>query len=181
MSRLGKTPIPIPKGVEIKITEGVIEVKGPKGHLKHAFTHGITAKQKDGMLVVEMTDEKQPAKFYGMHRAHINNMIVGVSKGFERKLALVGVGYKAQVQGSKLDLQLGYSHPTFMDIPKDLKVLVDKGTLISISGIDRQTVGQFASSVRALKPPEPYKGKGVRYEDEIVRKKAGKAAKAAAK
>lgn len=181
MSRLGKMPIPVPKGVEVKISEKEIEIKGPKGHLKHALTHSVIVKQKDGLLFVELADPTQPGKFYGMHRAYINNIIIGVSKGFERKLTLIGVGYRAQVVGNKLDLQLGFSHPTHVDIPKDIKVTVDKGTAILITGIDRQVVGQFASSVRAMKPPEPYKGKGIRYENEYVRKKAGKAAKAAAK
>ncbi len=181
MSRLGKRPIAIPKGVEIKITDKEIEVKGPKGHIKHTLTHGIVVKQREGMLFVEMSDPEQPAKFYGMNWAFINNMIVGVTKGFEKKLALIGVGYRAQVTGNKLDLQLGFSHPTLVEIPKEIKVSIDKGTQIIISGIDKQIVGQFASSVRSMKPPEPYKGKGVRYEGEFVRKKAGKAAKAAAK
>jgi len=181
MSRLGRTPIPIPKGVEIKTSQTEVEIKGPKGQLKHTLSHGVIAKVQDGQLLVEMTDPNQPEKFYGMHRAQLNNKIVGVSKGFEKRLALVGVGYRAQVAGTKLDLQLGYSHPTLVDIPKDVKVAVDKGTLIMISGTDKQVVGQFAASVRAVKPPEPYKGKGVRYETEVVRKKAGKAAKAAAK
>lgn len=181
MSRLGKTPIPIPKGVEIKISQAEVEIKGPKGSLKHTLSHGVVVKVQDGLLLVEMTDPNQPEKFYGMHRAQLNNKIVGVSKGFEKRLALVGVGYRAQVAGTKLDLQLGYSHPTLVEIPKELKVAVDKGTLIMISGTDKQIVGQFAASVRAVKPPEPYKGKGVRYETEVVRKKAGKAAKAAAK
>lgn len=181
MSRLGRTPIPIPKGVEIKVSQTEVEIKGPKGQLKHVLSHGVTAKVQDGLLLVEMTDPNQPEKFYGMHRAQLNNKIVGVSKGFEIKLALVGVGYRAQVAGAKLDLQLGFSHPTLVDIPKEIKVAVDKGTLIMISGTDKQIVGQFAASVRAVKPPEPYKGKGVRYETEVVRKKAGKAAKAAAK
>ncbi|HSW72027.1 MAG TPA: 50S ribosomal protein L6 [Chlamydiales bacterium] len=181
MSRLGRTPIPIPKGVEIKVSQTEVEIKGPKGQLKHALSHGVIAKVQDGLLLVEMTDPNQPEKFYGMHRAQLNNKIVGVSKGFEIKLALVGVGYRAQVAGAKLDLQLGYSHPTLVEIPKEIKVAVDKGTLIMISGTDKQIVGQFAATVRAVKPPEPYKGKGVRYETEVVRKKAGKAAKAAAK
>lgn len=181
MSRLGKTPIPVPKGVEIKISPNEIDIKGPKGQLKHLLSHGVIAKMQDGMLLVEMTDPNQPTKFYGMHRAQLNCKIVGVSKGFEKKLALIGVGYRAQVTGTKLDLSLGYSHPTLLDIPKELKVAVDKGTLIMITGVDKQLVGQFAATVRSIKPPEPYKGKGVRYENEFVRKKAGKAAKAAAK
>lgn len=182
MSRLGKMPIPLPKGVEVKITATEIEVKGPKGHLKHSLAHGVAVKKVDESLVIEMTDPSIPdGKYHGMYRALINNLVVGVSKGFEKRLTLIGVGYRAAVQGTKLDMQLGYSHPTFVEIPKDIKVTIDKGTSIVINGPDKQKVGQFASEVRAMKPPEPYKGKGVRYENEFVRKKAGKAAKAAAK
>ena len=114
---------------------------------------------------------------HGLYRSLINNMVIGVNKGFEKRLSLIGVGYRAAVSGNKIDLQLGFSHPTALEIPKEIEVKVEKSTKIIISGMDKQAVGQFAASVRAVRPPEPYKGKGVRYEDEYVRKKAGKAAK----
>ncbi len=179
MSRLGKTPIPLPKGVEIK-TEGLkLSVKGPKGTVTYDLPKGISVKIEDGRIIVER-DEKveMPKTTFGLARATVNNLIIGVSKGFEKKLSMVGVGYRAAIQGQKLDLQVGLSHPTQIPIPKNLQVAIDKSVTITITGIDKHSVGQFAATVRAVKPPEPYKGKGIRYEDEYVRKKAGKAAKA---
>lgn len=179
MSKLGKSPIPLPKGVEIKIDATNIHVKGPKGTLTYPAAKGIGIKIEDGIAVIER-DEKveMPKTTHGIYRALINNMVIGVSKGFEIKLTMVGVGYRAAVQGQKLDLQVGFSHPTQVPIPKNVQVTVDKSSTIIITGMDKHAVGQFAASVRAVKPPEPYKGKGIRYEDEYVRKKAGKAAKA---
>ena len=179
MSRLGKTPIALPDKVEVKTADGKIHVKGPKGNLTFPLTPGITI-QVEGNLIQVIKDEKVelPKTTHGLHRAMINNLVIGVSKGFERKLSLIGVGYRAAVQGNKLDLQLGFSHPTQLPIPAGLTVTVDKSVSITISGIDKHLVGQFAAAVRGMKPPEPYKGKGIRYEGEYVRKKAGKAAKA---
>jgi len=178
MSRLGRTPIEIPKGVECKISDGMIHVKGPKGTLTYPLTEGVSIKIEDNMAIVEL-DEKAglPRPTHGLFRAQLNNMIVGVSKGFEKKLTLIGVGYRANMQGHTLDLQLGYSHPIKLPIPKTVQVTIDKNTAMVITGIDKQAVGQFAATVRAQRPPEPYKGKGIRYELEYVRKKAGKAAK----
>lgn len=178
MSRLGKTPIPLPKGIELKVADGQVHVKGSKGSLTMPLAEGISIKIEDNKAIIEK-DEKieMPKTTQGMHRALINNMIEGVSKGFVKKLNLIGVGYRAAVQGQFLDLQLGFSHPTKVKIPKEIQVTVDKSTSITITGIDKHTVGQFAAAVRAKRPPEPYKGKGIRYEDEYVRKKAGKAAK----
>ncbi len=178
MSRLGKSPIPLPDKVEVKISEGIVHAKGPKGTLSIPVQKGITVKVEGNRLHV-IKDEKieMPKTTHGLYRALINNMIIGVSKGFEMRLGLVGVGYRAAVQGQKLDLQLGFSHPTQIDIPKGVNVTVDKSVTIIISGIDKHLVGQFAAAVRGMKPPEPYKGKGIRYENEFVRKKAGKAAK----
>ncbi len=178
MSRLGKSPIPLPKGVELKVNDGVINVKGPKGTLSYPIQDGITLKMEDGFVIVE-ADEKveMPRPTHGLFRAQINNMIIGVSKGFEKRLSLIGVGYRAAIQGHLLDLQLGFSHPTKLPIPKTVQVAIDKSVLIVITGIDKQAVGQFAAQVRGMKPPEPYKGKGIRYENEYVRKKAGKAGK----
>ncbi len=179
MSRLGKSPVPLPKGVELTTSqEGVVSVKGPKGTLSHAFAPGIYMKAEDGFVLVEKDENVEMHRaVHGLSRALINNMIVGVSKGFEKRLSLVGVGYRATLQGRVLDLQLGYSHPTKLDIPENVQVTVEKNVLIVISGSDKQAVGQFAATVRGMRPPEPYKGKGIRYENEHVRKKAGKAAK----
>ncbi|NNM43070.1 MAG: 50S ribosomal protein L6 [Chlamydiae bacterium] len=178
MSRLGKSPIPLPKNVELKVQNGELQVKGPKGTLKTMLPAGITITvDADKVVVIKDEAVELPKTAHGFYRATINNMIVGVSSGFEKKLTLIGVGYRATVQGSVLDLQLGFSHPTQVKIPPSVKVLVDKSTAVSITGIDKQEVGQFAAVVRSMRPPEPYKGKGIRYEGEYVRKKAGKAAK----
>lgn len=179
MSKLGKTPIALPKGVEIKIDKAQIQVKGPKGTLTHPMQEGIVINIEDGFAIVSKEEGKEVTNVtHGLLRATLNNMIVGVSKGFEKRLGMVGVGYRAAVQGQKLDLQVGNSHPTQVAIPKSVQVAVDKSVTIIITGIDKQAVGQFAAQVRGIKPPEPYKGKGIRYENEYVRKKAGKAAKA---
>ena len=178
MSRLGKSPITLPEKTEVKIADGVIHVKGSKGTLTAPVIPGISVKI-EGNRVYVVKDEavEMPKTSHGLYRATINNMVIGVSKGFEKRLSLIGVGYRAALQGQKLDLQLGFSHPTQLNIPKELQVTVDKSVLIVIKGMDKHLVGQFAAAVRAKKPPEPYKGKGIRYEDEYVRKKAGKAAK----
>lgn len=178
MSRLGKSPIELPKGIEIKVADGQIHVKGPKGTLTMPLAEGISIKIVEDKVFIEKDENlEMPRTTHGLYRAMVNNMLHGVSKGFEKKLNLVGVGYRAAIQGDFLDLQLGFSHPTKLKIPKSVKVAIDKSTAISITGIDKHAVGQFAASVRAMKPPEPYKGKGIRYENEFVRKKAGKAAK----
>jgi large subunit ribosomal protein L6 len=179
MSRLGKMPIKVPAGVEIKTDGNTIHVKGPKGTLSFPLTEGITVKVADGLAVVEKNENVElPKPTHGLYRAKLSCMIEGVSKGFEIKLGMVGVGYRAAVQGHNVDLQVGLSHPTQIKIPQGVQVTVDKSITIVITGIDKQVVGQFAATVRAVKPPEPYKGKGIRYENEYVRKKAGKAAKA---
>ena len=178
MSRLGKTPISLPDKVEVKIADGIVVAKGPKGSLSIPARKGISIKVEGNRLIVEKDDkEEMPRTTHGLFRALINNLVIGVSKGFEVRLGLIGVGYRAAVQGQMLDLQLGFSHPTQLPIPKGVSVTVDKSVTIVISGIDKQIVGQFAAQVRGMKPPEPYKGKGIRYENEFVRKKAGKAAK----
>ena len=179
MSRLAKMPIPIPKGVEVKVDANQIHVKGPKGTLTQPLVKGISVKVDGGFAHIER-DEKieMPKPTEGLYRATLNNMVIGVSKGFEKKLSMIGVGYRAALQGQALDLQVGNSHPTKVAIPKDVQVTVDKSVNIVVSGMSKQAVGQMAATIRAVKPPEPYKGKGIRYEDEYVRKKAGKAAKA---
>jgi large subunit ribosomal protein L6 len=177
MSRKGKFPIPLPKGVEVSSSAEEISVKGPRGSLKQKLMTGITAETHEGSLVVKL-DEKHSdlGNFHGLYRALINNMVVGVSQGFERKLEMIGVGYRAAVQGDLLDLQIGLSHPTKLPIPTGLTVKVEKNTQITIQGNEKQLVGQFAATVRAMRPPEPYQGKGIRYQNEHVRRKAGKAA-----
>ncbi len=179
MSRLGKTPVPIPKGVEIKATkDGAVQIKGPKGTLQMQLPPGLHLKI-EGQVAVLDRDEKVSTdhSLYGLFRSLIKNNVIGVSDGYEIKLTMIGVGYRANVQGNKLDLQVGFSHPTNVVIPKSIQVTVDKGTVIIVKGADKREVGQFAAAVRAMKPPEPYKGKGIRYENEYVRKKEGKAAK----
>lgn len=178
MSRLGKTPILLSDQVEVKMIDGAVHVKGPKGALNTPVPKGISVKVDGKALFVEKdTNIEMPKPMHGLYRALVNNMVQGVVKGFEVRLGLVGVGYRAAVQGQKLDLQLGFSHPTSLSIPKGVNVTVDKSVTIIIQGIDKHLVGQFAAQIRAMKPPEPYKGKGIRYENEYVRKKAGKAAK----
>lgn len=182
MSRLGKMPINMPKGVEVKSSkDGSVHIKGPKGALQLQLPAGITCKIDGSLLIVEhdaaLCLEKAT---HGLYRSLMQNCITGVTDGFEKRLSLIGVGYRAAVNGNKLDLQVGFSHPTALEIPKTIQITIDKGVLIVIKGIDKHEVGQFAASVRAVKPPEPYKGKGIRYENEYVRKKEGKAAKAAA-
>ncbi len=178
MSRLAKMPIPLPKGVEIKVDGNQIHVKGPKGTLTYPLEKGISVKVAGEFAHVEC-DEKveMPKPTAGLYRATLNNMVIGVSKGFEKKLSMIGVGYRAALQGQILDLQVGNSHPTKISIPNTVQVTVDKSVSIVISGTNKQIVGQVAATIRAVKPPEPYKGKGIRYENEYVRKKAGKAAK----
>lgn len=177
MSRKGKLPIPVPHGVEVKIAEKEITVKGPKGTLQHGLVPQIKVTQQDGHVIVELNEEHQDAgNFHGLYRTLIFNMVQGSAHGFEKKLEMIGVGYRAAVQGHLLDLQIGLSHPTKLPIPEGLHVKVEKNTQISITGADKQVVGQFAAEVRSHKPPEPYQGKGIRYHGEYVRKKAGKAA-----
>lgn len=177
MSRKGKFPIPLPKGVEVKVANKEVTVKGPKGTLHYALIPGIEVSVEESQIIVSLTKEDSAmGKFHGLTRALINNMVVGTTQGFEKRLEMIGIGYRAAVQGKLLDLQIGFSHPTQIPIPEGINVKVDKNTLITISGIDRQKVGQFASDIRGVRPPEPYQGKGIRYEGEYVRKKAGKAA-----
>lgn len=178
MSRLGKLPIPVPKGVTVKINGNNITVKGPKGELTRQLVSGLKVTLEGDEIIVSLDENSaHMGNMHGLWRQLINNMVLGTTAGFERKLQLIGVGYRAAVQGRVLDLQLGYSHPTQLNIPNGIDVKVDKNTFLVVTGIDKQAVGQFASNVRAIRPPEPYKGKGVRYEDEFVRRKAGKAGK----
>lgn len=177
MSRKGKMPITIPKGVEVKINGRELHVKGPKGTLRQAIVPQVDVRLENDHVVVALSDEgANEGNFHGLYRTLIDNMIIGVHTGFEVKLEMIGVGYRAAVQGPLLDVQIGLSHPTKLPIPEGVAVKVDKNTAITISGCNKQHVGQFAATVRAMKPPEPYQGKGIRYLGEHVRKKAGKAA-----
>jgi large subunit ribosomal protein L6 len=179
MSRKGKMPIALPKGVEVNVNNGLITVKGPKGTLTSQLHPSLLLKFEGELLHVEPNVEvtAEVRRIHGLARALIQNMITGISEGFKIQLELVGVGYRAHLKGEKIDLQLGFSHPTEMMIPEGVKVEIEKNTQVTISGIDKRLVGQFAASVRALKKPEPYQGKGIRYSKEVVRRKAGKAGK----
>lgn len=177
MSRKGKLPITIPQGVEVKIAEKKISVKGPKGTLHHELVSEIKVHIESNLIHVELNEAHSDAgNFHGLYRTIIDNMVTGAHHGFERKLEMIGVGYRAAVQGHLLDLQIGLSHPTKLTIPEGVNVRVDKNTSIVLTGSDKQKLGQFAASIRAVRPPEPYQGKGIRYVGEYVRKKAGKAA-----
>lgn len=169
MSRVAKNPIAVPSGVEVSIAADAISVKGPLGTLKQALTGYVKVSQADGKLQVAAADDSREANaMSGTTRALLANMVQGVSKGFERKLTLVGVGYRAQAQGNKLNLSLGFSHPVEHVMPEGIKVETPSQTEILIKGSDKQKVGQVAADVRAYRSPEPYKGKGVRYADEVV-------------
>lgn len=176
MSRVGKKSILIPEKVNVNVdADGHVTVDGPKGKLEYTIPAGITTKVEDGQVVVERTsDDRKVRALHGTARALINNLITGVSTGFSKDLEIHGVGFRAAVKGSAIDLSLGFSHPVLHPIPAGLTVTVSDNTKIKVEGIDKQVVGQFASDVRAYYPPEPYKGKGVRYSDEHVRRKAGK-------
>jgi large subunit ribosomal protein L6 len=177
MSRKGKLPIPLPKGVEAKVSQNAITVKGPKGTLTQQLIEAVKVHVEGQEIRVELSaGHERDGHFHGLYRTLIDNMVEGTTKGFAKELEMVGIGYRAAVQGHHLDLQIGLSHPTKMSIPEGVLVKVDKSVAISITGIDKQKVGQFAASVRAARPPEPYQGKGIRYKGEYVRKKAGKAA-----
>ncbi|MDP1879934.1 MAG: 50S ribosomal protein L6 [Parachlamydiaceae bacterium] len=179
MARKGKLPVPLPKGVEVNITETNISVKGPKGTLNQKIVPGIQVTTENDQLLVSLIDEKSDLEhFQGLYRTLILNMVLGTTQGFEKRLEMIGVGYRASVQGNLLDLLIGFSHPTKLPIPQGLDVKVEKNTLIIISGFDKHLVGQFAATIRSKKPPEPYQGKGIRYVGEYVRKKAGKSAAA---
>ena len=179
MSRIGKTPISIPTSVEIAIDGANIEVKGPKGSLNLVLTEGISLIQEDESLVVHReNDERQSKALHGLMRSLINNMIIGVTEGYSKQLELVGVGYRVQAKGkTNLEFQLGFSHPVNVSAPEGIEFDVPSPTELNISGIDKQMVGQVAADIRALKKPEPYKGKGIRYAGEHIIRKAGKAVK----
>jgi len=177
MSRIGKKPIPVPDGVTVERTPDGVRVKGPKGTLTERLPEQIRMEVSGGNVVLERPDESKPNRaLHGLARALIANMVKGVVQPFAKELEIQGIGYRAEASGRKLTLQLGYSHPIEMAVPEGISVSVDRNVIVRIEGIDRRQVGQFAADVRSLRPPEPYKGKGVRYVDEHVRRKVGKAA-----
>jgi large subunit ribosomal protein L6 len=180
MSRIGKQPVEIPGGVEVEIKGTHLKVKGPKGELQHTFPPVVEISQENGQVIVKpLSDEKFSRAMYGTARAVIGNMVLGVSEGFEKILDIEGVGYRAEMQGKTLVLHVGYSHPVPMEPPHGITFEVgERNREIKITGFDKQAVGQIAAEIRKVRPPEPYKGKGIRYRGEVVRRKAGKAGKA---
>jgi len=175
MSRIGKIPVKLPQGVKVTFLNEEMLVEGPKGKLKQKYHPVITFENKGTEIVVGRKEENKQAKsFHGLYRNLLNNMVTGVSSGFNKSLVVNGVGYKAEVQGKLLAMSLGYSNDIFVAIPEGLAAAVDQGGKITISGIDKQSVGEFAAQIRKLRGPEPYKGKGIRYENEIIRRKVGK-------
>lgn len=179
MSRIGKLPINVPSGVDVNISGAQVTATGPKGQLSHTLPEGITVAQDGSTLTLSRAnDERGTRALHGLSRSLVNNLVVGVSEGFSRELSIVGVGYRAQAQGpNKLELQLGFSHPVSVEAPEGITFEVPAQTTIIVKGASKQVVGQVAADIRKLRKPEPYKGKGVRYSDEHVRRKAGKSAK----
>ena len=177
MSRIGKAPVTIPSGVKVKIEGPQLHIEGPKGKLSIVVPDSLTVNQDQQHLKVERQGEESSDKaMHGLYRALINNMVQGVVSGFSKELEIVGVGYRAQLQGKQLSLSVGFSHPVVMDIPQGITVEVPKPTVVIVRGFDKQLVGQFAANLRRVAPPEPYKGKGIKYAGEMIRRKAGKAA-----
>lgn len=178
MSRIGKLPIPIPDKVNVSIKGQAITVKGPKGELFRELTPEVAVEQADNVLQVTRRDESRLARQrHGLSRTLVANMVEGVSQGFQKKLQIQGVGYRAQVQGRNLILNVGYSNPVTIEPPEGVQVAVESNTNVTVSGINKEEVGNTAARIRAVRPPEPYKGKGIRYADEYVRRKVGKAGK----
>jgi len=175
MSRIGKRPIPIPSGVTVSIGEEAVEVKGPKGQLRQPLPPGITFEISNGEVKAALArDDGELRKFHGLARTLVANAVQGVAEGFKRELDIVGVGYRAEVKGRQAVFALGYSHPIVLDIPPAIDITVDKQTHVTVSGVDKQLVGQVAANIRAMRKPDPYKQKGVRYTGEVLKKKAGK-------
>ncbi len=178
MSRIGKKPIAVPAGVDVKIDGSTVTVKGPKGSLTKTFKPAMTIKQEGAEIIVERPDDEAQSKaLHGLTRTLIHNMIEGVTNGFQKTLEINGVGYRCQKKGKQLDLTLGFSHPVSVSDTEDITIEAPQPNIIIVKGIDKQKVGQFASEIRGIRPPEPYKGKGIKYADEVIRRKEGKAAK----
>jgi large subunit ribosomal protein L6 len=182
MSRIGKLPVAVPGGVTVDIADSLVRVKGPKGELEQRVLPVVTVTQRDGQVVVERAGDAKPARSaHGLTRTLINNMVTGVTKGFRKSLEIQGVGYRVSKAGENLNFTLGYSHPITYAAPNGISFAVEGTNRIHVDGIDKQRVGQVAAEIRGLRPPEPYKGKGIRYAGEFVRKKLGKAGKAGKK
>jgi large subunit ribosomal protein L6 len=177
MSRIGKQPIKIPQGVKVAVDGNTVRAEGPKGKLAQPVPVGLTPKMQDGTLVIERgSDEREVRALHGLARALVANMVAGVKDGFERKLEIIGIGYRAQLQGKSIQLALGYSHPIIFPLPEGITAEIDKQVSITLRGADKALLGQTAAKLRALRKPDPYKGKGIRYSGEFVRKKVGKKA-----
>ena len=175
MSRIGKKPITVPKGVTVKVLDGAVEVQGPKGKMRQVYPSTIKFEMADGHLVAKTTsDDPQLGKFHGLARSLVANAVAGVVDGYKKELDIVGVGYRAEVKGKQVIFALGYSHAIVFDIPSGIDVAIEKQTHITVSGVDRQLVGQVAANIRRMREPDPYKQKGVRYTGEVLKKKAGK-------
>jgi large subunit ribosomal protein L6 len=182
MSRIGRKPIPVPKGVEITIDGQIIKIKGPKGELQHTLSEPIIVEREEDQLVVARpNDERRAKELHGLSRTLVANMIVGVTDGYKKSLEINGTGYRVTAKGSELEFALGFSHPVVVAPPAGITFAVERPTLFHISGIDKQLVGEIAANIRKIRPPEPYKGKGVKYQGEVIRRKAGKAGKAGKK
>ena len=175
MSRIGKKPIPIPKGVTVTIALEAVEVQGPKGKLRQRVPPGIVFAQENGPIVARLErEEGELRKFHGLARSLVANAVAGVTDGFKKELDIVGIGYRAELKGKQVTFALGYSHPIVFDIPNGIDITVDKQTHITVTGADRQLVGQVAANIRRMRKPDPYKQKGVRYMGEVLKKKVGK-------
>jgi large subunit ribosomal protein L6 len=178
MSRIGKLPIPVPSGVDVAIDGQQITVKGPKGSLSHVLSEPITIAQSDGTLTVSRPDDERLSKsLHGLSRTLIANMVVGVTAGYTKNLEIVGTGYRVTAKGTDLEFALGFSHPVVVPAPEGISFRVDTPTRFAVEGIDKQKVGEVAANIRKLRKPDPYKGKGVRYQGEVIRRKAGKTGK----
>ncbi|MHA7305327.1 50S ribosomal protein L6 [Arthrobacter sp. TMN-49] len=178
MSRIGRLPISVPAGVEVKVEDNLVSVKGPKGTLAHTVASPITvALEENTVTVSRPNDERASRSLHGLTRTLIDNLIIGVTAGYEKKLEIVGTGYRVVAKGANLEFALGYSHPVVIEAPAGITLTVESPTKLSVSGIDKQQVGEVAANIRKLRKPDPYKGKGVRYAGEIIRRKVGKAGK----
>jgi large subunit ribosomal protein L6 len=175
MSRIGKKPIPIPKGVTVKVSPDAVEVQGPKGKLRQVLPPGVRFAQEDGALVATLQrDDAALKKFHGLARSLVANAVNGVTEGFKKELDIVGIGYRAELKGKQVHFALGYSHPIVFDIPNGIDIAIEKQTHLTVTGPDRQMVGQVAANIRQMRKPDPYKQKGVRYTGEVLKKKVGK-------
>jgi len=175
MSRIGQSPILIPEGVKVSFEDGIVKVDGSKGTLEFNANRDMSITESEGMIIVDRkVDNREQKSLHGTTRQMINNMVIGVSEGFSKELEIIGVGYQAQVQGRRLQLQLGFSHDIYFDMPDGISVIANNRTEVKVEGIDKQLVGAVAAKIRSFRPPEPYKGKGIRYKGEYVRSKQGK-------